>query len=194
MSYDPKWIRGDLVVRRDGTNDLTGDWDIGDSRIIILEQLRIRSGSSFYISDSSGSITLLDLTDTGILSLKDGVGISGFSSDTALGGVGSSNTLVPTQLAVKTYVDNKIDEVESNTLSGSKNLANGDSTSQVVFTSALPDTNYSISISLVNTTDSVVSIYSHIITEKTKNGFTVQFSGTMDSGNYYIDWTITKNS
>jgi hypothetical protein len=41
MSYDPKWIRDDAVVKRDGTNDLTGDWDVGISqRIISIEELQ----------------------------------------------------------------------------------------------------------------------------------------------------------
>ena len=46
MSYDPKWIRDDAVVKRDGTNDLTGDWDIGNQRKIILDEFNLRDDHS----------------------------------------------------------------------------------------------------------------------------------------------------
>ena len=32
MSYNPKWVKGTEVVKRDGSNALTDDWDIGDTR------------------------------------------------------------------------------------------------------------------------------------------------------------------
>lgn len=31
MAFDPKWIRGDDVVKRDGSNTLTNDWDAEDN-------------------------------------------------------------------------------------------------------------------------------------------------------------------
>ncbi|KKK60224.1 hypothetical protein LCGC14_3026510, partial [marine sediment metagenome] len=40
--------------------------------------------------------------------------------------------------------------------------------------------------------DSPVSIYSYAITAKSKDGFTVSFSGDMESENYKLNWIVQK--
>ena len=103
MSYDPKWVRDDAVVKRDGTNDLTGDWDIGNSRKIILDELQMRDASGLTISDTTANILVSIDNQTGLFSLRTGAGINKFSTDTTL--VGDSDNVVPTEKAVKAYVD-----------------------------------------------------------------------------------------
>lgn len=104
MSYDPKWIRDDAVVKRDGTNDLTGDWDIGNQRKIILEELQMRDASGLTIADTTSNILVSVDNQTGLFSLQIGTGINEFSTDGAL--TGNSDAAVPTEKAVKTYIDN----------------------------------------------------------------------------------------
>ena len=54
MAYNPKWIKSTEVVKRDGTNTLLADWNIGDKRKIILDELRIQDSDGLTISDSTG--------------------------------------------------------------------------------------------------------------------------------------------
>jgi len=70
MSYDPSLVRGTAVVKRDGTNDLTGDWDIGNQRKIILDELQMRDASGLTISDTTANILVSVDNQTGLFSLK----------------------------------------------------------------------------------------------------------------------------
>ena len=56
MSYNPKWVKGTEVVKRDGSNALTDDWDIGDTRRIILDELRIRDDTGLLVTDTTGNL------------------------------------------------------------------------------------------------------------------------------------------
>lgn len=59
----------------------------------------------------------------------------------------------------------------------------------VVFPSPLSDLSYNINIELV-TSDGKPSIYSVVVGNKTVNGFTVFFSGEIDSNNYILEWEV----
>lgn len=109
MSYNPKWIRDDAVVKRDGTNELTDDWDIGNERRIVLDELRIRDTSGLTISDTTANPLLTIENETGLLSLKYGNGVNEFSTNTSLSE--SSDNVIPTQKAIKLYVDTSIEEI-----------------------------------------------------------------------------------
>ena len=114
MAYDPKWIRDDDAVKRDGTNDLTGDWDIGDARKILLDELRIRDTSGLTVSDTTGNV-VANITNNGLLSLGSGVGVNEFSSDTSL--AQNSDAIIPTQKAIRSYVDTQIGDIQANKIS-----------------------------------------------------------------------------
>ena len=61
------------------------------------------------------------------------------------------------------------------------------------FTSPFPpNMNYYILVTMENIVDSPVSIYSYAITAKDADGFTVSFSGDMESGNYKLNWSAQK--
>lgn len=59
----------------------------------------------------------------------------------------------------------------------------------VVFPSPLADLTYNINIELV-TSDGNPSVYSVVVGNKTLNGFTVFFSGEIDSNNYVLEWEV----
>lgn len=54
-------------------------------------------------------------------------------------------------------------------------------------------TTYTVALSLENTTDSTASFYFYSVTERTPTHFTVQFSGAMDSNNYYLNWILIEH-
>jgi len=51
-------------------------------------------------------------------------------------------------------------------------------------------TAYTISLSLFNEVDANPSLYNYSVIERTTTSFTVQFSGDIDSVNYYLEWII----
>jgi hypothetical protein len=61
----------------------------------------------------------------------------------------------------------------------------------VVFPSPLSDTSYNINSELV-TSDGNPSIYSSVVGSKTVSGFTVFFSGEIDTGNYILEWDVSR--
>jgi len=65
----------------------------------------------------------------------------------------------------------------------------GASSQDVVFPSPMPDLTYNINIELV-TSDGNPSVYSVVVANKTVNGFTVFFSGEIDTGNYILEWEV----
>ena len=67
----------------------------------------------------------------------------------------------------------------------------GVSNHTIIFASPLTDTDYNINSDLV-TSDTDPSIYSYVIINKTVNGFTVFFSGEIDSSNYVLEWLVLR--
>lgn len=102
------------------------------------------------------------------------------SFSATIGGVDPTSS---NHLATKNYVDNLITGKE-----GSQAILNGADNVLITFASAFPNTNYSVVVTLENIADSPVSIYSYAVTAKSINGFTVSFSGDIDSANYKLNW------
>lgn len=75
---------------------------------------------------------------------------------------------------------------------GNESLSLGDSTSIVVFATAEDDVNYSVTWSLVYEGGSTPSIYSGTVFDKLTTGFSVIFSGPMDTNDYVLSWIITR--
>ncbi len=77
--------------------------------------------------------------------------------------------------------------------SGIENIPNG--ANQVTVTIPPPpeiidSTSYTVSLSLSNVVDSTASLYNYTVVERTTTSFTVQFSGNIDSPNYFLEWII----
>jgi len=138
---------------------------------------------SIEIAGGGNSFTF----DTNGLTLELGTNINEFSIDGTM--AGNSDDAVPTEKAVKTYVDN----IQSlDTINGSEPIISGDSTGTIIFEVPQVDTQYSVVGNLVNEVQITPSIYGHIITEKTTTGFIVLFSGPIDSSNYEFDWVVSR--
>jgi methionine-rich copper-binding protein CopC len=69
-------------------------------------------------------------------------------------------------------------------------IANGASSVSVLYDVVHTSPNYSLVLNIYNETDSVPSIIPYVITARDVNGFTVDFSDSFDSGNYYLAWDI----
>lgn len=72
---------------------------------------------------------------------------------------------------------------------GRVSLSEGDVSKTINFITTLSSASYNISIDLVSS-DSNPSVYSWVIGQKTAGGFTVYFSGEIDSNNYILEWEI----
>ena len=59
----------------------------------------------------------------------------------------------------------------------------------MVFPSPMTDVSYNVNVELV-TSDGNPSVYSSVVGSKTVNGFTVFFSGEIDTGNYILEWEV----
>ena len=131
-----------------------------------------------------GDLTGLDGDDHTQYVLADGS--RGFTS--TVSGVDPTSSY---HLATKDYVDTL-------TISGGidrhgrQAVANGASTVIVNFAD-LGHTNYTVNVTLENTTDSPPSIYAFIVSAKNSNGFTVTFIGTVDSANYALNWAVIED-
>lgn len=67
-------------------------------------------------------------------------------------------------------------------------LTNDTVSETVSFSQPFSDTNYAVTLGLENVVDLSPAIYSMIVSNKTVNGFTVLFSGDIDSANYKLNW------
>jgi len=77
------------------------------------------------------------------------------------------------------------------TQEGLENIPNDVSSTAVTFPNAFSSTDYVLTLSLANTADANPSVYPILITDKTTTGFTVDFSGEIDSSNYHLNWRAT---
>jgi len=76
---------------------------------------------------------------------------------------------------------------------GRESLANGIVQVGVTFDYPFDDLNFQIVVNLLNSVDSPPSQYALTISAKTVNGFTVDFSGALDSANYELHWIATRD-
>lgn len=96
-------------------------------------------------------------------------------------------------LATKAYVDAQNTGQTSVYEHGRQVIGDDASSVAVTFSSALVNTNYTVNCTLENTSDSPPSLYVLIVSAKQTTGFTVVFSGDMDSANYYLDWQVIED-
>ena len=87
---------GGLTLK--GANDKTITWAASNDSWVLSEHVDIPASKEYHIDGTSV------LTATAVLGKS-------FDNDTTLGGGAADDVSVPTQLAVKTYVDSKTDEV-----------------------------------------------------------------------------------
>jgi len=88
-------------------------------------------------------------------------------------------------LATKGYVDSQAADKQR---SGRVSLPLNASSQSVTFSTPYADTNYTVSVVLTNTVDATPAIYPMMVSAKSTTGFTVIFSGDMDTANYVLEW------
>jgi len=77
----------------------------------------------------------------------------------------------------------------SDSLSGSQPVAFNAIAQVVNFGTTFSGTDYVLSTELI-TTDGTPSVYGFVVGNKTASGFTVHFSGEIDSNNYTLEWIV----
>ena len=76
-----------------------------DALYFATDEVRARDSGGLLLGDSTGTLGIF-VEDGGLVSLANGTGINEFSTDGTLSG--DSNDAVPTEKAVKTYVDSRV--------------------------------------------------------------------------------------
>lgn len=89
------------------------------------------------------------------------------------------------------YTHDEVDSMIGISRTGQFSLASGTSSASISFNSSFSTTDYSLSVSLINTVDSDSASYTSSITSKSISGFDISFSGDIDSDNYILDWIAT---
>lgn len=83
MTFNPKWIKSTEVIKRDGTNALTGDWNVGDKKKIILDFLQIQDVDGFTIIDET-AVSVFHINGiTGDVALKKGSAVNEISNNSS---------------------------------------------------------------------------------------------------------------
>jgi hypothetical protein len=71
---------------------------------------------------------------------------------------------------------------------GRESMINGVREQAVTFGTAWPDDDYTVVTSITNEVDGIPSIYSATVGVKAGTGFTVHFSGKIDSNDFVLEW------
>jgi len=79
-------------------------------------------------------------------------------------------------------------------LYGEEPIANGATYTTVVFDTPLTFDDYTVLVNIKNELDPIPSVYAYIIGSTTASGFTVIYSGNIDSPNYTLVWTASSGS
>jgi len=92
---------------------------------------------------------------------------------------------------VRYYTKTEVDELVGNNKSGMYSLSYGEVGATIVFPAPFIDSNYKLFYSLENSIDSPASEYAITTITKTASGFSVHFSGEIDSNSYVLNWFAT---
>lgn len=76
---------------------------------------------------------------------------------------------------------------------GSDAISNGAASVSVVYPAAMPDLNYSLTVSITNTTDADPIYLIIVNTTKLTTGFTAEFNAATDSANYVLEWKVSRD-
>jgi len=76
---------------------------------------------------------------------------------------------------------------------GIEPIPNGADSVNVIFPRTFNDSDYTLTTDIENLVDSKPSAFASIISAKSNSGFTVIFSGDIDTSNYKLNWLAKKN-
>lgn len=144
-----------------------------------------------YIAPRTGDILranyeYLGGTSGGSIGVSDHGDLSGLSDDD------HPQYLNNARGDIRYYTKSEIDSmIGGNTKSGQLNIDNGATETWVALSPALSSADYSIAISIENTSDNGnTAIYAYNITAKTINGFEITYTDNIDSANYVLNWIV----
>ncbi len=95
----------------------------------------------------------------------------------------------PGELLRATYELHGTDYADAVSIKGFVAIPLGAVSQLVTFPTSQSDTSYNVNTELV-TSDVNPSVYSSVVGNKTVNGFTLFFSGEIDTTNYVLEWEI----
>ena len=78
--------------------------------------------------------------------------------------------------------------VPPSTDKGKQTITDGVDQQAFTFSNSFSDTNYVLTTSLSNVTDSSPCVFPYIVGNKSTSGFTIYFQGEIDSSNYVLEW------
>jgi len=102
------------------------------------------------------------------------------------GTTGLTGTQGPTGLQGETGPQGIKGDGGTNSRSDCVTISNGVTSKVVTFSSSLPDTNYSVNVTILNSTDTNPLFQPVFVTAKTVGGFTAEFNVPTDSANYEL--------
>jgi len=129
----------------------------------------------------SSAISVETITFSGILSSAD------LDAQTAFETIDQHNH------DVRYYTKTEVDLMCTG-LYGEEPIINGARYTDVVFDTPLAFANYTVLVNIKNEVDPIPSVYAYTIGATTTSGFTVIYSGDIDSSNYTLVWTASSGS
>jgi len=176
-----------------GINDhgsLGGLGDDDHTQYILVDGSRgFTSTVSGVYPTSSGHLTTKQYVDEQITAISGGTLDHGLLL--GLGDDDHPQYLNESRGDARYYTQTEVDALLGQNKSGRESLGNGDSSTVVNFATSFSVDNYALVVSLENNVDSPASEYAVTITSKTTSGFEVNYSGDIDSNNYYLNWYAT---
>lgn len=150
-------------------------------------------GAEIYVDAAAGQLTQTAPTASGNQVQVVGIATHAdrifFNPDYTLVEIGDNPYYTQDELTSSGVLDSRYYVRDSDIIHGRQAIGNGVDHIDVSFTD-VGTTNYTISATLENTSDSPPSIYAYIVSAKSSSGFTVTFMGDTDSANYILDWSI----
>ena len=77
---------------------------------------------------------------------------------------------------------------------GQATITTGTNSQAITFTSAMASTNYAVTVTMKNTTDTNPQFQPLTITAKSTTGITVKWNANVDSANYSLEYTVIANT
>lgn len=171
------------------------------SAFVVSEILSYGYGNSQDIDDNSDLVSISFPTPFDGTNADYSIGLS-IKNETSLGSIYNyivtNKTVTGFDVVLSSPTDSSnycIDWeiVYDSTDAGVTNLIPIDSTEvTIVLPSGFicPAADYSVMVSMINNVDPTSSIYGFDVVEKTATSFKVRFSSPLDSGNYFVDWSV----
>jgi hypothetical protein len=180
-----------IYIKPTSSNVLRANYEAGTCDGLDFYFTDLEDTPSSYASNA-GKVVTVNSTETGLIFEDFELGETNFISltDTPTTYSGFENHYVKVN-STGDGLEFILPEGESR--QGVENITNGVTSTAVTFDQDLGTDadDYVLTVNLENKVDVEASVYPTLIKDKTKSGFTVEFSSSIDSDNYYLNWRAT---